>query len=146
MRRALCDGDGIRSESDRNGSDFAWPLLTRPVPASLLSPSRLSLLASVGSGKTALTLALCRALRDRVPLGVVTNDIFTQEDAEFLSRHDALPARRIVPVETGGCPHAVRLDVALEFMTLEMTGDPTHCIDGRRSGRTSAPTSARWRG
>src|SRR4051794_41864274 len=60
----------------------------------------------VGSGKTALVLALCRALRDRLRLGVVTNDIFTREDAEFLVRNQALPDGHIRAVETGGCPHA----------------------------------------
>jgi len=60
----------------------------------------------VGSGKTALLLALCRALRDRHSLGVVTNDIFTREDAEFLVRHEALPPERIHAVETGGCPRS----------------------------------------
>jgi urease accessory protein len=67
----------------------------------------------VGSGKTALVLALCRLLRDDYDLAVVTNDIFTREDGEFLVRHEALPAERIVAVETGGCPHtAVRDDVS----------------------------------
>jgi len=67
----------------------------------------------VGSGKTALVLALCRALRDEVRLGVVTNDIFTREDAEFLHRHDALPPKHIRAVETGGCPHAaIREDIS----------------------------------
>jgi urease accessory protein len=67
----------------------------------------------VGSGKTALLLALCRTLRDRYNLGVVTNDIFTREDGEFLVRHQALAADRIIAVETGGCPHtAVRDDVS----------------------------------
>jgi urease accessory protein len=67
----------------------------------------------VGSGKTALLLALCRHLRDDYNLAVVTNDIFTKEDGEFLVRHGALPADRITAVETGGCPHtAVRDDVS----------------------------------
>ncbi|HZU85788.1 MAG TPA: urease accessory protein UreG [Polyangiaceae bacterium] len=67
----------------------------------------------VGSGKTALLYALCRALRDDVSLGVVTNDIFTREDAEFLHRHRALPPERIRAVETGGCPHAaIRDDIS----------------------------------
>jgi urease accessory protein len=67
----------------------------------------------VGSGKTALLLALCRLLREEYELGVVTNDIFTREDGEFLVRHGALPAERITAVETGGCPHtAVRDDVS----------------------------------
>ena len=65
----------------------------------------------VGSGKTALVLALCQKLRDRLRLGVVTNDIFTREDAEFLHRHQALPPA-IRAVETGGCPHAaIREDI-----------------------------------
>ena len=67
----------------------------------------------VGSGKTALLLALCRRLRDDYNLAVVTNDIFTREDGEFLVRHQALEPDRIVAVETGGCPHtAVRDDVS----------------------------------
>lgn len=67
----------------------------------------------VGSGKTALLLALCQRLRDDYNLAVVTNDIFTKEDGEFLVRHRALPPERIVAVETGGCPHtAVRDDVS----------------------------------
>ncbi len=67
----------------------------------------------VGSGKTATLLALCRHLRDDYSLAVVTNDIFTKEDGEFLVRNEALPADRIIPVETGGCPHtAVRDDVS----------------------------------
>jgi urease accessory protein len=74
----------------------------------------------VGSGKTALLLALCRKLRDRVQLAVVTNDIFTREDAEFLVRHQALPQERIRAVETGGCPHAaVRDDISHNLVMLE---------------------------
>src|ERR1700674_5821156 len=74
----------------------------------------------VGSGKTALLLALCRALRDRLSLGVVTNDIFTREDAEFLVRNEALPAERIRAVETGGCPHtAIRDDISPNMVALE---------------------------
>ena len=74
----------------------------------------------VGSGKTALLLALCRELRDLYQLGVVTNDIFTKEDAEFLTRHEALPADRIRAVETGGCPHtAIRDDITPNLIALE---------------------------
>ena len=73
----------------------------------------------VGSGKTALVLALCRALRDRMRLGVVTNDIFTREDAEFLARHEALPLEQIAAVETGGCPHAaIREDISPNLLAL----------------------------
>jgi urease accessory protein len=74
----------------------------------------------VGSGKTALVLALCRALRERIRLGVVTNDIYTREDAEFLHRHGALAPERIRAVETGGCPHAaIREDISLNLLALD---------------------------
>src|SRR5690349_19820528 len=74
----------------------------------------------VGSGKTALVLSLCRKLRDRVRLGVVTNDIFTKEDAEFLHRNEALPQPQIRAVETGGCPHAaIREDITPNLDALE---------------------------
>jgi urease accessory protein len=74
----------------------------------------------VGSGKTALLLALCRTLRDQLRLGVVTNDIFTREDAEFLTRNEALPAPQIRAVETGGCPHAaIREDISPNLHALE---------------------------
>jgi urease accessory protein len=74
----------------------------------------------VGSGKTALVLELCRALRDTHRLGVVTNDIFTREDAEFLHRNEALPAAHIRAVETGGCPHAaIREDISHNLLALE---------------------------
>lgn len=74
----------------------------------------------VGSGKTALVLQLCRSMFPTRSLGVVTNDIFTREDAEFLARNDALPAHRIRAVETGGCPHAaIREDVSQNLAALE---------------------------
>ncbi len=73
-------------------------------------PARIGVAGPVGTGKTALVWRLCEALRDRVELAVITNDIYTSEDAEFLVRHAALPADRIVGVETGGCPHAAIRD------------------------------------
>jgi urease accessory protein len=74
----------------------------------------------VGSGKTALMLALCLRLRDRLNMGAVTNDIFTKEDGEFLVRHKALPSERIRAVETGGCPHAaIREDISANLLALE---------------------------
>jgi urease accessory protein len=74
----------------------------------------------VGSGKTALLLELCRRLRDRMSIAVVTNDIFTKEDGEFLLRHKALAPDRIRAVETGGCPHAaIREDIAPNLLALE---------------------------
>ena len=70
----------------------------------------------MGSGKTALTLALCRAMRERHEIAVVTNDIYTEEDAQFLVRNEALPADRILGVETGGCPHtAIREDASINL-------------------------------
>jgi urease accessory protein len=70
----------------------------------------------VGSGKTALTLALCKAMRDKYEVAAVTNDIYTQEDAQFLVRNEALPAERIIGVETGGCPHtAIREDASINL-------------------------------
>ena len=74
----------------------------------------------VGSGKTALTLELCRRMRHHWQMAVVTNDIFTKEDCEFLHRNEALEAERIVAVETGGCPHAaIREDISLNVDALE---------------------------
>ncbi|MDZ7811301.1 MAG: urease accessory protein UreG [Arhodomonas sp.] len=79
-------------------------------------PLRIGIGGPVGSGKTALTLALCRALRERFSLAVVTNDIYTREDAEFLTRHHALPEGRVTGVETGGCPHtAIREDASMNL-------------------------------
>ena len=79
-------------------------------------PLRVGIGGPVGSGKTALTEALCRALRERYAIAVVTNDIYTREDAEFLTRAGALAPERIVGVETGGCPHtAIREDASLNL-------------------------------
>ncbi|CAL5329620.1 unnamed protein product [Camellia sinensis] len=74
----------------------------------------------VGTGKTALMLALCQFLRDKYSLEAVTNDIFTKEDGEFLVKHGALPEERIRAVETGGCPHAaIREDISMNLGPLE---------------------------
>jgi urease accessory protein len=79
-------------------------------------PLRVGIGGPVGSGKTALTLALCRALRDRYELAVVTNDIYTEEDAQFLVHNEALTPDRIIGVETGGCPHtAIREDASINL-------------------------------
>ena len=79
-------------------------------------PLRVGIGGPVGSGKTALTEALCRRYRDEYSLGVVTNDIYTREDAEFLMRANALPHERILGVETGGCPHtAIREDASMNL-------------------------------
>ncbi len=74
----------------------------------------------VGSGKTALLLALCQALRHRYSIAVVTNDIYTKEDAQFLTKNDALSADRIIGVETGGCPHtAIREDASMNLAAVD---------------------------
>lgn len=74
----------------------------------------------VGSGKTALTLALCLALRDKYNIAVVTNDIYTEEDAQFLVRNQALEPARIIGVETGGCPHtAIREDASINLEAVD---------------------------
>jgi len=79
-------------------------------------PLRVGIGGPVGSGKTALTLALCRNLRDRYEIAVVTNDIYTEEDAKFLVTHEALTPDRIIGVETGGCPHtAIREDASINL-------------------------------
>jgi len=88
-------------------------------PSSALSCLRLGIGGPVGSGKTALTLRLCQNLRDTVNMAVVTNDIYTKEDSEFLTRNDAMPAERIRGVETGGCPHtAIREDASINLTAI----------------------------
>jgi len=87
-------------------------------------PLRVGIGGPVGAGKTTLTAALCEALRDTHSVGVVTNDIYTQEDAEALMRLQVLPRDRIIGVETGGCPHtAIREDASINLAAVaEMVG------------------------
>ena len=83
-------------------------------------PLRVGIGGPVGSGKTALTLALCLALREQYHLAVVTNDIYTEEDAQFLVRNNALEPARIIGVETGGCPHtAIREDASINLEAVD---------------------------
>jgi urease accessory protein len=83
-------------------------------------PLRVGIGGPVGSGKTALTLALCLRLRETYRLAVVTNDIYTEEDARFLVRHQALPPEYILGVETGGCPHtAIREDASVNLEAVD---------------------------
>lgn len=85
-----------------------------------MNPFRVGIAGPVGSGKTALVDALCKALRDRYSIAVVTNDIYTQEDAQFLMRSQALTRDRIIGVETGGCPHtAIREDASINLVAIE---------------------------
>ena len=84
------------------------------------NPLRVGVGGPVGSGKTALLDALCKAMRDDYEIAVVTNDIYTKEDAQFLMRSEALPVERIVGVETGGCPHtAIREDASMNLAAVE---------------------------
>jgi urease accessory protein len=79
-------------------------------------PLRVGIGGPVGSGKTALMDGLCKALRDRYDIAAITNDIFTREDAEFLTRAGSLPSERILGIETGGCPHtAIREDASINL-------------------------------
>ncbi len=123
----------------------------RPGPARYAGPSRrvftIGVAGPVGSGKTALVEMLCRALWPEINLAVITNDIYTHEDAEFLSRREALPLERIVGVQTGGCPHtAIRDDASanlsavanlqrqfadLELVLIESGGDNLTAVFSR---------------
>ena len=96
------------------------PPLSRGPKTSLAQPMRLGVAGPVGSGKTALVDALCKRLRDEFRIAVVTNDIYTKEDAQFLIRSGALPEERIVGVETGGCPHtAIREDASINLEAVD---------------------------
>ena len=84
----------------------------------------------VGSGKTALVEALCKRMRDEFEIAVVTNDIYTREDAEFLTRSEALSADRIIGVETGGCPHtAIREDASMNLSAVEKLSQDFEDLD-----------------
>ena len=84
--------------------------------SSVNGPLRVGVGGPVGSGKTALTERLCKAMRERWSIAAITNDIYTKEDAEFLTRAGALPPERIMGVETGGCPHtAIREDASMNL-------------------------------
>ena len=83
-------------------------------------PLRVGISGPVGAGKTTLTDRLCKAMRDRWSIAVITNDIYTREDAEFLMRSQALPLERIMGVETGGCPHAaIREDASINLVAVD---------------------------
>ncbi|CCI49395.1 unnamed protein product [Albugo candida] len=101
-------GDFLARDPVQNGRDYTLRSFTVGIGG------------PVGSGKTALMLALCKALREDFCIAAVTNDIFTREDGEFLVRHEALPQERIRPIETGGCPHAaIREDISANLEACE---------------------------
>ncbi|WP_030746766.1 urease accessory protein UreG [Streptomyces sp. NRRL S-31] len=113
---------------------------THPAPAAVSADAhrpdgtrralRIGLGGPVGSGKTATVAALCRALRDELSLAVVTNDIYTREDAEFLLREAVLPPERITAVETGACPHtAIRDDISANLEAVEDLEDAVGPLD-----------------
>jgi urease accessory protein len=113
---------GAAFHKDPDGS-HSHDHMGRPGPARYAGPSRkvftLGVAGPVGSGKTALVEALCRALWPEINLAVITNDIYTHEDAEFLSRSGVLPVERIVGVQTGGCPHtAIRDDASANLSSV----------------------------
>jgi urease accessory protein len=93
-------------------------------------PLRVGIAGPVGSGKTALVDALCKELRERCDMAVVTNDIYTKEDAQFLMRSGALPIERIVGVETGGCPHtAIREDASINLDAIDRLNEQYPQLD-----------------
>jgi urease accessory protein len=94
--------------------------MTQPASDTRRPVLRVGVGGPVGSGKTALMDALCKKLRDEFQIAAVTNDIYTREDAEFLIRSEALPAERIIGVETGGCPHtAIREDASMNLAAID---------------------------
>ncbi|MES2441401.1 MAG: urease accessory protein UreG [Pseudomonadota bacterium] len=93
-------------------------------------PLRVGIGGPVGSGKTALMDALCKAMRDRWSIAAITNDIYTREDAEFLERSGALPIERIMGVETGGCPHtAIREDASINLAAVAQMRERFPALD-----------------
>ncbi|MGB7440273.1 MAG: urease accessory protein UreG [Coleofasciculaceae cyanobacterium] len=95
-----------------------------------MSAFRVGIAGPVGSGKTALLDALCKAMRASLGIAVVTNDIYTQEDAQFLVRSQALESDRILGVETGGCPHtAIREDASINLRAIEQLEEKFNDLD-----------------
>ncbi|MEU3446804.1 urease accessory protein UreG [Streptomyces thermolilacinus] len=106
------------------------PSSDAPRPDGSRRALRIGLGGPVGSGKTATVAALCRALRDRLSIAVVTNDIYTREDAEFLLREAVLPPERITAVETGACPHtAIRDDISANLEAVEQLEETLPPLD-----------------
>ena len=114
----------------RRWPDFSSAISDAHRPDGTRRALRIGLGGPVGSGKTATVAALCRALRDELALAVVTNDIYTREDAEFLLREAVLPPERITAVETGACPHtAIRDDISANLEAVEDLEDAVGPLD-----------------
>ena len=97
---------------------------------SLNGPLRVGIGGPVGSGKTSLTAKLCMAMRDEYSIAVITNDIYTREDADALMRMQALPSDRVIGVETGGCPHtAIREDASINLRAIEQLNERHQDLD-----------------
>ena len=97
---------------------------------SLNGPLRVGIGGPVGSGKTSLTAKLCMAMRDEYSIAVITNDIYTREDADALMRMQALPSDRVIGVETGGCPHtAIREDASINLRAIEQLNERHRDLD-----------------
>jgi urease accessory protein len=115
---------------EHTAPDEAPRSLSRPGGGSAGPVPRIGIGGPVGSGKTALVAALCRALADRLSIGVVTNDIYTTEDADFLRRAGVLPADRIRAVQTGACPHtAIRDDISANLDAVEQLEEDVPGLD-----------------
>ena len=97
---------------------------------SAFGPLRVGIGGPVGSGKTTLMENLCKAMRDRYDIAAITNDIYTREDAEILTRSGALPPERILGVETGGCPHtAIREDASINLAAIAQMRERFPALD-----------------
>ena len=106
-------------------------------------PLRVGIGGPVGAGKTTLTAALCAAMKDDYSVAVITNDIYTREDAEFLMRAQILPGDRIKGVETGGCPHtAIREDASINLAAVAAFREHIPDLDVIFIGRSPCPD--RW--
>ena len=117
-------------------------------PGAVPRPLKIGIGGPVGSGKTALVETLARRLRDHFDMAVITNDIYTQEDAQFLVRRGALPADRVVGVETGGCPHtAIREDASVNLEAVHDLVTRFPDLELLFAERLSTPpsTSSTWR-
>src|SRR5690606_17695579 len=118
VQRQTSDPQSVRRQTTPKQPANFQPMSNQPMtPKSTL---RIGIGGPVGSGKTALVKTLCERLQDSYNIAVITNDMYTREDMEFLQRHQALPLERIIGVETGGCPHtAIREDASMNLAAVD---------------------------